>query len=333
MKDERETDAGLEERFFDDYRRIGDVLEPHRIEWRRNGDTFEIVVERVVHNTSIDRSVFDLPSSPTPVPPLPDIESVLATAERNEQEANRRFTDYTYSRSSASGRVDGTGRVTLVPGEAHDIFHLAGRPIARRTRKRDGQPLTDAERREEDERIEKSVREYERQRRSGETERPVSTAQPSGLVMLRMPVLADGWLPAFRRMCVFSDIRREQMAGRRVLVVEFEPRRGVAARGDFERQAAVTAGTLWIDEALQTVIRIDAYLTDDWERTVKGSSVRVERTLVNGEVWLPLRTEVSTRLQFAFGNLSQFLSTGDYSNHKKFTVSTDSTIALPDAGR
>ena len=61
--------------------------------------------------------------------------------------------------------------------------------------------------------------------------------------------------------------------------------------------------------------------------------MRVERTLVNSEVWLPLRTEVSTRLQFAFGNLAQFLSTGDYSNHKRFIVSTDSTIALPDAGQ
>lgn len=38
VKDEQQTDAGLEQRFFDDYRRVDQVMEPHRIEWRRRPD-------------------------------------------------------------------------------------------------------------------------------------------------------------------------------------------------------------------------------------------------------------------------------------------------------
>ena len=49
------------------------------------------------------------------------------------------------------------------------------------------------------------------------------------------------------------------------------------------------AGTLWIDEASLQVIRVESYFRDDYNRTVQGSSMRIEFTLVNDEVWLAAR--------------------------------------------
>ena len=124
-----------------------------------------------------------------------------------------------------------------------------------------------------------------------------------------------------------------RLRGRAAVVVEFQPKRGVAPNGDVERQAAKMAGTVWIDEASQQVIRVESYFRDDYDRTVEGSTMRIERLLVNNEVWLPSREETNLRWGFAFGNRAQFLGTIQYTDYKKFSVDTDTTITLPAAGR
>jgi len=117
------------------------------------------------------------------------------------------------------------------------------------------------------------------------------------------------------------------------VVVEFQPKRSGAPNGDIERQATKMAGTVWIDEATEHLIRVDAYFRDDYDRTVEGSSMRNERILVNNEVWVQSRDETNTRLSFAFGNRAQFMSALQYTDFKKFSVDTDTTITLPAAGR
>ena len=89
------------------------------------------------------------------------------------------------------------------------------------------------------------------------------------------------------------------------------------------------AGTLWIDDASQHLIRIESYFRDDYDGSVQGSSLREERTLVNDEVWLPSRDESNLRRSWAFGKLSLWLLATQYADHKKFTVETDSTVTLP----
>jgi hypothetical protein len=59
----------------------------------------------------------------------------------------------------------------------------------------------------------------------------------------------------------------------------------------------------------------------------------MERTLVNDEVWLPAHLEMNLRRSWAFGKLSNLLSAVDTTGYKKFTVETQSTVTLPDAGR
>ena len=170
VKDEQQTDAGVEERFFDDYRRVDQVMEPHRIEWQRNGETFRIVVERVTHNAPVDEHVFDVPAAPTE--PALNIDAVLSAAERNEQQAARLLASYTYISTSTSGRVDDQGRVTQSEGESYEVFYLGDWMVRRLIRKRGGQPLSEAERRVEDERVNSIVREAEKQRVSGQSGRP-----------------------------------------------------------------------------------------------------------------------------------------------------------------
>ena len=59
--------------------------------------------------------------------------------------------------------------------------------------------------------------------------------------------------------------------------------------------------------------------------------MRVERALVNGDVWLPSRLETHRRLSWAFGKLSHWLETDTCGDYRKFTV--ESKVTLPDPGR
>jgi hypothetical protein len=63
---------------------------------------------------------------------------------------------------------------------------------------------------------------------------------------------------------------------------------------------------------------------------VPGSSFRAEWLLVDDEVWLPLRIETNLRRTRGFGRPFLFLGSTEFHDHKRFSVTSDSTIALPD---
>jgi hypothetical protein len=340
VKDQWQTNGIVEERFFDDYRPVDQVREPHRIEWHRNGDTFRIAVERVIHNAPVDDEAFDPPAAP--MQPSVDIAAVLSMAGLAEQRAERARMSYAYTQSLSVRVMDEKGGVTERQGSAFEIFHLGGQAVGRQIRKMDGQPLSDVERRREDKRVTDLVKEYERQgaatlaARHGRETVSASDFMLRGLggaLVLSVPVMTRGWFPAYRRVSDFSNIRRESMGRRAAIVLDFRPRAGVTPTGNVERQASRMAGTLWIDEASQEVIRIESHFIDDYDSIVQGSAVSMEQARVNDEVWLPARLETNVRRSLTFGALAQPLITVTFSDHKKFGVETDASVTLPDAGR
>ena len=321
VKDEREMDGGVEERFFDDYRRVDQVLVPHRIEWRRKGETLRIAVERVTHNARLDDRVFDVSADPAAAPV--DRDAVLSAAQRNEVNAESARASYTYDMVARSGRMDAQGLVAQEETAAYEILHLGGLQVRKLLRSR-GKPLSDADRQREDERVNSALEAF----RKGTIVRPAVTPRSDGLTVY-LPQGASAF-SALMRMSEFTNPRREQLRGRVMVVVEFQPRRGVAAKTLLERQISRMAGTVWIDETSWHLARVESYFQDDYERTIQGSSIRMERTLFNDEVWLPSRDELHLRWSFAFGNRSQWQSTSIYSGHRRFGVDTEAGFRLPD---
>jgi hypothetical protein len=82
------------------------------------------------------------------------------------------------------------------------------------------------------------------------------------------------------------------------------------------------------------MIRVEAYFLDDLHRTVPGF-IDAERAHPHPQrgFGLPSRDETNVTWSFAFGNRAQFLGTVQFTDYKKFSVDTDATITLPDAGR
>jgi hypothetical protein len=330
VKDVQQADGGVEERFFDDYRRVDGVLEPHRIEWHRNGGTFRIAVEHVVYNAPLDAHLFDTPA-PVAGPAL-DIDATLSAAGRNEENVEGALATYAYVETQTPGRVDQQGRVSPTQGPTFEIFQVGGRAVARLLMKPGGQALSDDERRQEEERVKNVVRDYEQQGPSARVALP--SRQRPGLRTLsgafQAPLLLFRWFPVFPRMSEFSNIRRERVRGRPSLVMDFQPKRGVEPNDELARQVSKMAGSVWIDEASMTFIRIESHFRDDYERTVEGSSIWSERILINDEVWLPSRVEMNNRFLFAFGQRAQFASVIQFADYKKFRVETVLKVAPND---
>jgi hypothetical protein len=61
--------------------------------------------------------------------------------------------------------------------------------------------------------------------------------------------------------------------------------------------------------------------------------MRMERTLVNDDAWLPLDSETRFRKTRGVASPMDGSVTLQFSDYKKYGVATDSAIALPDAGR
>jgi hypothetical protein len=60
----------------------------------------------------------------------------------------------------------------------------------------------------------------------------------------------------------------------------------------------------------------------------------MERTLVDGEVWLPSRSELNVRRNLPPFAVSQPLAFGaELVDHRKFSVETDFELTLPAAAR
>src|SRR4030095_15214528 len=58
LKQEEHSSTGTDIRSYGDYRRIGAVMEPHEVEWQRDGKTFLMSVDRVTHNAPLDEQRF-----------------------------------------------------------------------------------------------------------------------------------------------------------------------------------------------------------------------------------------------------------------------------------
>jgi len=94
------------------------------------------------------------------------------------------------------------------------------------------------------------------------------------------------------------------------------------------------AGTYWIDERAQQIIRTDSYYTDTYKTfMLAGSWLAGEQALVNGEIWLPSSSEMQRSAAFGLKFVDKrwyHRTTTQYSDYRKFNVESDYKVTLPE---
>jgi hypothetical protein len=265
--------------------------------------------------------------------PLPDAETFLAEVRERLQTNQALQASYAYIETRREQKHDKQGRVT---SESVKVFENSpGLPGERRWERlieEDGTPVPagvlakqDRERQKKAEQIARRMaaeprKEHARQLRAWEEYRREAEKT------------VDDVFEVFD----VTMLRRERIDGYDTIAFALTPRPDARPRtrdGGMMRRFTVSA---WVSEQDFELVRLHAEAIDTVSigfgllaRIHKGARFAFERRKVNGEVWLPSAYSYSGSARV--GLLKTFRRGGvsEFSNYRKFTVETSSTVAPP----
>lgn len=301
-----------------DYRKVRGVLLPYRSVLVSGDEKFEIVLDSIKIGPQIARAEFDFP--PAAGASLPDIRSLLAQLQGNEDKVEKMLDTYSFVQKSTKREFDKDGRLRETESETRQLSFYKGYRISRLIEK-NGKPLTEKEQREADKDAGDRVEEIER-----------IIAREEKKEMKDGPPREDGPRVSVAELLRASNLinpRRERFRGRDVIVFDFEPNPAFDYRNakSILKFFGKTAGVMWIDEQDKQVARLEAYLADSFKigggvlaKLRKGASFVLEQERVNDEIWLPSVADInlSVRVLLVKGiNVNQRIESYDY---RKFTT-------------
>lgn len=328
IKQERETGLGLEEISYGDHRFVDGVMEPFRITFMRPGFGAAITIERVEHNSPIERTAYSHPSIEGGAP-LPDIEALMKAVVANQERIEELRDHYTYRQVETERKLSGDGRVEESRTKTYEVTPVAG-SFVRRLVNEDGMDLSAAELEKEDRRVakevERAIKRQEEERKKKEKAGERSSESDDEVSIL-----------TFLRISEISSVRREVFRGQEVIAFDFEPRKGYKPKNRAEKIASKLAGTAWVDERARQIARLEARLIDSYKigggllaSVSPSTAVVFEQEKVDDELWLPSFAEANIFAKvFLFANFRRSV-TMRFSNYKKHHVDSDYKIERPE---
>lgn len=322
-------DAGMiggvdEERLYDDYRAVDGVSVAHAIELRRGSETYRVTVTRVAVNARIGESVFDFPRKSQVH--LPDLKELFREIDSNQKAIDKIRENYAGTRTEEETEYESNGKVKRTEEREETFFYLNGREVSTLVKK-NGKPLSEAEQKKENERVQKRIEEL--QKRDAKKEAKEDEDKEQGKEENSGD---DVNIETFLRACQFVNARRERFRGQDVLVFDFEPNPEFKAHTLEEKLVQKLAGVVWIDEKAHDVVRLEAYFVGDLRiaggllaSVQRGTSFVFEQAYVNNEVWLPTYEEAHVAVRVLLVKGLQVNEVTRYSDYKKFRVETLST--------
>ena len=318
-----------QEILYDDYRAENGVQLPHKIELHRGAEIYSIEITRAAVNEPVGERVFDFPRKSQVQ--LPDLKALFKQIDANQQAVDKIKENYAGTKVEEETEYEGNGKPKKPEVRESTFFYLDGTEVSTLV-KIDGQPLSAATQKKENARVLKQIDEL--QRNANKKESPDEKSKQAQKEDEEEEVSID----AFLRACQFVNPRRERFRGQDVLVFDFEPNPEFKARTLVEKVIQKLGGVIWIDEKALDVVRLDAFFVNNVKFAgglladlQKGTRVVLEQTFVNNEVWLPTYEEVHIDVRVLLLKGIKVDGTTRYSDYKKFSVETLSTIGKPKA--
>lgn len=325
-----EIPAGESVRIFDysDFKPIGNLMEPHTIKLTIGELSFDIKLDSIQHNLSLDRVAFEFPKLSNE--PLPDIPALLDAVGKNEDEVDRILEKYTYTQTTTRRELDNNGQLKVKESETYELTFYKGNRI-RRLIAKNGNPLSPGEEADETKRIEKRVRDIEKKEtekaRKAEKQREVAqenSGPPDDERGQRISI-AD-----VLKASKLVNPRRERFRNRDVIVFDFEPLPGYKPKKDFEKFFGKMAGAIWVDAADKQVARVEARLIESYKvgggllaSLKEGASFVLEQERINDEIWLPTRADINLGVKVLLVKGINVNSMVTYGNYKRFNVDAE----------
>ncbi len=212
------------------------------------------------------------------------IRDLIRKSADNDVENTKRQRDYTYVQRNERRSLDGRGRVKSTESKTFEIMVLSGEP-AQKLIAKDDKPLSAKEAKSEEEKIQKLVTKYEKESESSRRKRVAKSEKVAVEDRQFVREIAD----AFR----FRFVSLESVDGRETYVIDADPLPGYKPKLKDAGILPKVRFRLWIDkeDAQWKKLDVECIETISWglflARFHKGSTIHLEQTRVNDEVWLP----------------------------------------------
>ncbi len=232
--------------------------------------------------------------------------------------------DYTFLEREQEDSLDGNGQVKSSKSETHEILVLYGEPFSRTVAK-DDKPLSDKEKKKEDDGFEK-----ETQKRANETpDERQKRLQKYEKEREDERAFVREILDAY----TFTLAGTEVLNGRATWVIDGTPRPGFEGKRRESKMLPKIKPRLWIDQQDYSWAKLRAEFTDTvsfgWvvARLHKGSQFEMQQVRINDEVWLPQRADIKldARVALLKGVNENIHLT--YKDYRKFRTDTKISVA------
>jgi hypothetical protein len=231
-----------------------------------------------------------------------------------------RMKDYTWVARQATRHLDSDGKVKSVEGETWETVILFGKPY-RRTLERNSVPLSADQKRKDQEKLDRTVAELERETPQQRENRLVAYQKERAKNREFLRELPDSF-----------DFKMEgdaKIDGRDTWIISATPKPGYRAKLGDAKAFSKIEGRIWIDQAEYQWVRIEAKTiqTISWglcfARLYPGASLVFEQTRVNDEIWLPKREFLKGSEKIVL--LKSLIQEQEitWSNYRKFQVQSN----------
>ena len=243
--------------------------------------------------------------------PLPNPETLLRQLQENQAKLEAIRKNYICTDNEEEYQLDKDGNTKKREVRQYEFYFVDGMGIKRLLSK-EGVPLSDSEKKKEDERVakaEKSARERRAKMERGEHEKNTIN------------------ISTFLRSSKFQNMRREQYQGHEVIAVDFIPNPDFKPNGLAESIANKLGGTVWIDEQGHQVTRLEAKLLKGQSAGMglasvkEGTSFILEQQKINDELWMPSLSDGNIGARVLFKGIHQ-RTVDHYTNYKRFKSET-----------
>ena len=247
------------------------------------------------------------------------IRDFIREAAEKDMENDKKQRDYTYIQREEEHKLDGKDQVKSSESKTYEIMVLYDEPVQKLIA-RDDRPLSEKDAEKEDEKIQKIIEKRKNESENDRRKRLEKQEKDREEGRQFVKEIADAYN--------FRMVGEENLEGRETLVIDAEPRPGYEPHMKDAKFLPKFRFRVWMDRAEKQWVKLDLQCIDTVSvglfllRLHKGSSIQIEQTRVNDEVWLPrhIALKLDARLALLKGlNISEDVSYRDY---KKFRTDT-----------
>jgi hypothetical protein len=248
---------------------------------------------------------------------------LLRRAAENDLENEKRLRDYTYIQREEEHKLDGSGKVKKTESRTSEVLVIYGEHVERRIAN-DDRPLSAADAKKEEERIQKITdkrkKESESERRK-RLEKEEKEREDGRKFVLEV---SDAYN--------FRFVGTEVLDGRETWVLEADPRPGYEPKTREAKMLPKLRGRIWIDRTELQWMKFDIVTTDTISfglflaRIHKGTHIVVETTRVNEEVWLPKHVVLHLDVRVALLKNFDMDIEQTFRDYRRFRTDTKFTV-------